>query len=97
MKGSEGSPPLGQVHSSSPPSLPQAYEGRCGLAWRERSLPEVVPVNRFEMGAYLGWSSTGGRPQTAASHSPMTPSDRQPSPYWYFGPSLRSSSTASGE
>ena len=35
--GSDSSPPLGHVHSSNPPSAPQAYAGRWGLAKSDRS------------------------------------------------------------
>ncbi len=42
-------------------------------------------------------SSTCPNPLTRASQLPRTPSERQPVPYWYFGPSFSSIAAASVE
>ncbi len=45
----------------------------------------------------LAVSSVSPTPQTSAIQAPSTPSERQPAPYWYLGPSASSSARASAE
>src|SRR5512139_938271 len=96
-KGRVKAPPRGHVQRRSPPSTPNAKLGRWGLTWAERSFLRLWRWTARRWLAVFSRSRTSPTPHTAAIHAPRTPSERQPSPYWYFGPSSSRSARASGE
>ena len=63
------------------------------------TLPLVAQTNTNSApaSAPVSDSSETGNPADQAMYSPSTPSDRQPVPYWYFGPSFCRITSASVE
>src|SRR6218665_155382 len=94
-KGNDGFPPLGQVHSNSPPSLPKAKEGRCELEWSLKSFFKLYLCTEAKWAVTLAVSAISCSPHIAPIQTPKIPSDKQPEPYWYLGPSFSKSSLAS--
>ena len=90
-------PPRGQEQSRRPASLLNAQAGRAGLTCLERSRRKLCRWTAATWLSIFPGSTPGVSPAVQAIYSPRIPSERQPLPYWYFGPSSSSKTFASGE